>query len=278
MPGPIVSRSSTCLSCLRRLAQPFKTSNPVSLIQTRAKSNNLRARDQGVIVRLLTDIPKFGRKDAIFRIERGRMRNEWFPKKQAEYMTTTRFQQLGLSRKNDVGERDSTFVPIVASPDPVLPTTASKQADASPAEIRKPDLNTSPEKAHELLRRFIPDTLTFHRKPIPSPTPKKVSPLIAAESGEDQLAMFGSVSTIDIASHVKSLLAADPQGNRIILEPGQIHFVDMDDNTDKIKTFGHWKVAISVKDSELDPVQKVVEVLPESRRSSQNRADEPVKA
>jgi hypothetical protein len=77
MAAPLASRSPTCLACLRRLAQPFAYSNgsasasAVSLVhmqvqvqvqQVRAKSNRLRPKDQGVVVRLLEDIPKFGRK------------------------------------------------------------------------------------------------------------------------------------------------------------------------------------------------------------------------
>jgi Ribosomal protein L9, N-terminal domain len=46
--------------------------------------------------------------DAIFRVEPGRMRNAWYPKKKAEYMTATRFQEMGLTRQ-DIGERDRAF-------------------------------------------------------------------------------------------------------------------------------------------------------------------------
>lgn len=71
MAAPLASRSPTCLACLRRLAQPFANSNgsvgavslaQVQVQQVRAKSNRLRPKDQGVVVRLLEDIPKFGRK------------------------------------------------------------------------------------------------------------------------------------------------------------------------------------------------------------------------
>lgn len=36
------------------------------------------------------------------------MRNLWYPTKKAEFMTASRFKELGLS-KNDVGERDPMF-------------------------------------------------------------------------------------------------------------------------------------------------------------------------
>lgn len=37
------------------------------------------------------------------------MRNLWYPTKKAEYMTASRFAELGLSRRDDVGERDPMF-------------------------------------------------------------------------------------------------------------------------------------------------------------------------
>lgn len=36
------------------------------------------------------------------------MRNQWYPTKKAEFMTDTRFKELGLT-KNDIGERDPMF-------------------------------------------------------------------------------------------------------------------------------------------------------------------------
>jgi hypothetical protein len=179
MTGLILNRWPTCLACIRRIGQPFGSINAnagagagaVSIVQTRAKSKTTRPQDQGVIVRLLEDIPKFGRKgvgclrgsapafalctlhsglwalksmyrntadtnrlprllDAVFRIERGRMRNEWYPNNKAEYMTTTRFQQLGLTR-SDIGDRDRAFgssLPTPGSeatpePEPVAPAS-----------------------------------------------------------------------------------------------------------------------------------------------------------
>jgi hypothetical protein len=88
---------------------------------------------------LLEDIPKFGRRgeiihfpyahahcetiganndipDSVFRIERGRMRNEWFPAMKAEYMTASRFRELGLTRE-DIGDRDTTFGTMAAADD-----------------------------------------------------------------------------------------------------------------------------------------------------------------
>jgi hypothetical protein len=64
--------------------------------------------------------------DSIFKVERGRMRNEWYPHKKAEYMTVSRFSELGLTR-DDIGERDTTFGTVAAAEpepvaEPVVPT------------------------------------------------------------------------------------------------------------------------------------------------------------
>ncbi|KAL2020161.1 hypothetical protein VTK56DRAFT_8685 [Thermocarpiscus australiensis] len=266
MTGPIASRSPTCLACLRRLAQPFGSSNgrstTVSFVQARPKSNRYRPRDQGVVVRLLEDIPKFGHKDSIFRVERGRMRNEWFPNKQAEYMTAARFCELGLSR-NDIGDRDPTFGTVTATEPVDTPEPAAPAVTVLPP---------SPEKTRTLLTTLIPEIMTFYRKPIPAPAPPtrpNISPLVAAaaETGHDSstpLAIFGSVSATDIVGHIKGLLAADAEGSRIVLEPENIRFVGLEENADRIKTLGRWEVEISVGSAGLETIRKMVEVLPQA--------------
>ncbi|KAK4165846.1 alcohol acetyltransferase-domain-containing protein [Cladorrhinum sp. PSN259] len=258
MAGPVMARSPTCLACLRRLVQPFNASNgsPIS-IQTRAKSNVMRPRDQGVVVRLLKDIPKFGRKksppsfpDAIFRVERGRMRNEWFPNKKAEYMTAARFEQLGLSRKTDVGERDPSFGSVVVTEQYEEP----KPQRVAP-EPKSSSLATSFEKSHALLNILIPETLTFYRKPNPA------SSTTTPSGANAPLAIFGSVSVGDVINHIKGLLALDQEGSRVALEPANIQLRGLEENTDRIKTLGRFEAYISV-DSSKEPVIKVIEVLP----------------
>jgi hypothetical protein len=41
------------------------------------------------------------------------MRNQWYPKKKAEYMTPSRFHELGLTH-DDIGERDTAFGTVAA--------------------------------------------------------------------------------------------------------------------------------------------------------------------
>ncbi|KAL1838389.1 hypothetical protein VTJ49DRAFT_2701 [Mycothermus thermophilus] len=269
MATPLASRSPTCLTCLRRAIQPFTSNNAgagaVSLVQVRTKTRYTRPKDQGVVVRLLEDIPKFGRKDSIFRTERGRMRNEWYPKKQAEYMTAARFRELGLTR-NDIGERDPTFG--------LVDVAEIEQDPEEFEEIARPKIIAiTPGKTQTILTTLVPETLTFHRKPIPAPpapTRPAVSPLIAsgstiADTERKQaapLAIYGSVSADDIISYIKELLVSDVEGSRIVLEPEQIRFLGLSEDADRIKELGRFEIEISTGGTGLEPVRKVVEILP----------------
>jgi len=204
----------------------------VSLVQIRNKSRFKRPEDRGVVVRLLQDIPQFGRKDAIFRTERGRMRNDWFPNNKAEYMTTSRFQQLGLTRQ-DVGERDPMFgtsdfasetatqdtlaneIPMPFTVPPAPQATESTIADSAAAEpeVEAKPVTGKPEEALALLEKLVPSVLTFYRKTVPktaavkpakpaAPTPE-VSPLIASfaeeapPKSEEQLAQESTSAAND---------------------------------------------------------------------------------
>ena len=62
MATPLMSRSPTCLTCLRRVSQTICSGSPASLTQVRGKKTSGRPTDRGVLVRLLEDVPKFGRK------------------------------------------------------------------------------------------------------------------------------------------------------------------------------------------------------------------------
>ncbi|KAK4449377.1 hypothetical protein QBC34DRAFT_404762 [Podospora aff. communis PSN243] len=285
-----LSSSSTCRACFRRLAQPFgmsattqTTANAVSVLgQTRAKSTTMQAHDQGVIVRLLKDIPKFGREHAIFRVERGRMRNLWYPHKKAEYMTAQRFRELGLTKK-DIGERDRSFSPLgdlalateeaVSQPEPVVAAPVVKAVPLFDAEVFRDTVATA-----------IPETLTFFRKPIPAPPPPpeaRISPLIAtqasaaaleAERAKIPISIYGSVSATDIVWRIKTLLANEPELASLKLEPQHITFLGLPEDSDRLKALGRCEVKISVDSlvpadkktgKPLEPIFKMVEVLAE---------------
>ncbi|KAJ9157360.1 hypothetical protein NKR23_g736 [Pleurostoma richardsiae] len=287
MATPLVAQMPTCMTCLRRLARTALS--PISLTQVRAKSKG-RPVDQGVLVRLLEDIPKFGRKNSIFRTERGRMRNSWFPQKQAEYMTAARFAELGLT-KDAIGARDPLFGTFVSAED-ALEATVLKAPE--PAK-KKPTVE--PERAHALLATLLPETLTFTRKlihapaAVPSSTPR--SPLLAAQATVSDaaqsspsspaeeaaaatpaaldpaasLAIYGSVSANDVAALIRDRLlrSGDAEAARITLDGAHVRFVGLEDaGADRVKALGRWEVEILAGGvGSMEPVRKVVEVVAE---------------
>ncbi|OTB15940.1 hypothetical protein K445DRAFT_317563 [Daldinia sp. EC12] len=298
-------RPPTCLDCLRRLAH---SSSPASAaaaasppsflaLQTRGAKSSTKAEEedlQGIPVRLLQDIQGFGRKHAIIRVKPGRMRNYWFPKAQAEYMTRQRFQELGLTEAA-IGVRDRSFGnKLVIDPDGVL-------AQEGPAETRKSKKDTltlPPGETRTLLETLLPPILTFARKPIPNvsapssseykpapaPAPVPRSPSLApnaaasaaaaAARGETPAAppkaeepttvpIFGSVSINDILAVIRErLLEADPtQGGRVALEAESVEIRGLE-GEDRIKHLGTFDVVISAGKG-LDPVVRQVQVVPD---------------
>ncbi|TPX17485.1 uncharacterized protein E0L32_003128 [Thyridium curvatum] len=315
MVAPLFGRAPTCLGCLRRSlatagVESSWLASAVVRTQVRGKKSK-QSPDQGVVVRLLEDIPKFGRKgelhpipgrgdktdrgltirandhaDAIFRIDRGRMRNLWYPSGKAEYMTATRFSELGLSRGEAIGERDPMFGSF-APPE----VDESDDFELSSIQIR----TMSPERTAELLESHLPQTLTFARKPINAQQPAAAaaaepaapprSPLLAAraavstgapaaapeptpeeaaEAAAAALAIFGSVSTHDVAATVRQILArADPEAGAVaVVEARDVKFVGLEDGVDRVKALGRWEVDI-LPGKGAAPVRKVVEIVAE---------------
>ncbi|KAI0011649.1 hypothetical protein F4779DRAFT_193479 [Xylariaceae sp. FL0662B] len=284
-PGRI-SRLPTCLSCLQRFTQPFpSTLSPLSFTQTRGVKTTSKTEEEdlkGIPVRLLTNMPTFGRKDAIIRVKRGKMRNAWFPKGQAEYMTRQRFKELGLTEAA-IGVRDRSFGSKV-----VLEEEDDKNeapVELPKAQRKKEVLTLPPEETISLLKTLLPATLTFARKPISTPAPAPApepaiprSPSLAmnaatststptpdpsaAESGP--VAIFGSVSTTDILAAIKERLHADSaQSDRIGLTAESIEILGLEAGEDRIKHLGTFEVLISAS-KELEPVRQTIEVVAEA--------------
>ena len=80
------------------------------------------------------------------------------------------------------------------------------------------------------------------------------------------LAIFGSVSTTDIAAAIKEILVNDTEAARIMLDGRDVRFVGMEDGADRVKMLGRWEVEIIPRGeaSGLESVKKVVEVIAES--------------
>jgi len=219
--------------------------------QQRGKATKAELEDlKGIPVRLLEDIVGFGKKDTIMRVKSGRMRNYWFPRGRAEYMTKQRFRDMGLT-ESAIGVRDRTFGQPRSvleamegqgsSRDTNVAAVEAYQQEAREARKRKDDLTMRPEQVHDLLTTLLPPVLTFERKPISMPSSSAASeavaaattrrsPLIASNavlSEEEEraaanatapqpppgpVAIFGSVSTNDVLARVAEILAANAAG------------------------------------------------------------------
>ncbi|KUI60452.1 hypothetical protein VP1G_07641 [Cytospora mali] len=188
MVSPMMTRP-TCLACLRRITRATTASLSPILTQVRGKKTSGRPKDAGVVVRLLKDIKGFGKEGAIFRTERGRMRNMWYPTKKAEYMTTARLQQLGLS-KTDIGERDPMYGMQVEMEEEIVEDAVeavaglpgAKSTSAHSVEIE----HVAPNRALELLTTMVPATIVFERllKHAPSTITANNSPAQSAAEEE----------------------------------------------------------------------------------------------
>ncbi|CAK7268233.1 hypothetical protein SEPCBS119000_002956 [Sporothrix epigloea] len=280
------SISASCLGCVARrlplsaagarpLVAVFNSVPTMQTIQTRGKKT--KRREQGVIVRLLEDVTQYGRRDTILRVERGRMRNFWYPNGMAEYMTSARLAALGLPVADVVSKPDPWFVAaqdgvpaeeeVVAGRQTMtLRSVSVSSFFGSHLTFEYADKNQASRTAY-LLETLVPSKLVFYRKPI-------------SAEGE---AIFGSVSADDVATSLREVLQASGEEDALLVrvEPRDVKFVvpeaepkqqdgdEQSSTVDRIKALGRWEVEIVVHGSQssstepktVEPVRKTVEVV-----------------
>lgn len=112
-----------CTSCLRRISSPG-LQEWRSGQQVRGKKKMAHA-PTTVTVRLTKDVPTFGRKGTYVPISIGRMRNEFFPTRTAEYVTPAQLKEM--KAKNITAERDFQF----GVPDPAAVRAIEQQSQRS---------------------------------------------------------------------------------------------------------------------------------------------------
>ncbi|CAF9942233.1 hypothetical protein IMSHALPRED_003427 [Imshaugia aleurites] len=283
----ISARSSLCASCIRRISWddisqlwfPFHR-------QLRGKKKSAK-RPTTINVKLLEDIVGFGRKGSICPVEPGRMRNTWYPRQKAEYMTTSTIQ--GLKPQNLVAERDFTFG-MKPKEEPIPQRKASEKERVVEIQTRL----LLPQRASEIIEASLPPSLVFYRTPIaatepyfPFQEPTSRSRRVAASSAAAELeaasqplpkpqkpqvtTIFGSVSTTDIAESMKAVLAGSTEGARVVFGAENITiFQDEDDELghqdkgieeDRLKALGDFRVEVRVKGGE--PVIRTVSIKAE---------------
>lgn len=79
-----------CPSCVRRVMAGAWS----PLQQTRSISKAAKATERNVTVKLLADVPRFGRAGSYVPLNRSMMRNRWFPARIADYVPMTQLKKL----------------------------------------------------------------------------------------------------------------------------------------------------------------------------------------
>ncbi|KAI9798182.1 MAG: hypothetical protein M1833_004931 [Piccolia ochrophora] len=227
-----------------------------------------------VPVRLLKDVPKYGQKGSIVPIPQGRMRNEWYPTGRAEYVTSASLKALGDG--NVTIERDFNFGQRHLS-DSVLPDASMNGATRVEAEVAL----LGPVRSTQILSSLVPATIEFYR-PMISSSPRLDSvasgasqePVVSSgangtashsegkgSSGEPA-GIYGSVSAADVVNSLRTILANDREGSRVVLGPEDVTLssAKLDrSQVDRVKHLGEFQVEIRPKGS-AHSVQRTVVV------------------
>ena len=224
---------------------------------------------------------------AIVPVAPGRMRNIWYPGRRAEYVTTAQLREMG----DVVIERDFAF-----GMDEELAAQETVQQEKIFVETKPLHVGlissvswilrltaVQSEQATSLLESFLPRYLDFYRSPIitPEPEPPRSAPtkrtaasqaaadLAAAYAPEPKpkpASIYGSVSTADIATSIKTILTArvadNPEIGRIVLNSEDIRLVQHEgenDDHERIKTLGEFNIEITIEGRQ--PVKRIVRVV-----------------
>lgn len=132
---------------------------------------------------------------------------------------------------------------------------------------------TQPEESTEILKSLLPANLEFYRTPVTIPqVEERISPSIprsstvsaAARAGKEvktpsKTSIYGSVSTNDIATNLKAILAEDKQGGRVLLAAEDISFVEKTEDADRVKHLGVFEIEIRLKGAP-DVVRRTIQV------------------
>lgn len=219
---------------------------------------------------------------SIVPISMGRMRNEWFPRRIAEYVPQPEMRTLRMS--NTAMERDVEFgVTDLAAQ--ISKSNANQQYQDEYSDLRAggftvrkaPEVErVTPERSIQLLDIFVPKTLDFFRQPIPE-EPKEPEPEPEREDAfgkgaaaelfamrqrrEDKIkanqaqaqGIYGSVSTQDILAAVRAAMENNDESARVIIAESDLKFVNAGtevEESGRVKHVGSFSVEIMIKGAE----------------------------
>ena len=147
---------------------------------------------------------------------------------------------------------------------------------------------SQPRKASKIISSSLPEVLKFYPIPIPNPDreiSRETQPLQIGDGSSDTdstadlvlggradpVPIFGSVTTMDIAEHVKAVLSETEEGARVVLGAEDITILNSDGEkvnheADRLKMLGDFQGDIRVKNGEA--VRRTVSVRVTSRENS----------
>jgi len=207
----------------------------------------------------------------------GVMRNVHFPSRTADYITLA--EKKDLKKNNVVSQRDFSYgassktdganITEMGQSTILQPGRGSRGKDAVRIELEQLQVripwfysdarmltSDQPGEALSFLKSAIPPNVDFYRQPN-----------LAQESGSAEAApagtpIYGSVSTADVATSIKALLASTELAGRIALADDDIHFTNSEvANAGRIKQVGEYEIEIRVKGRE-ESIKRKVRVLP----------------
>lgn len=130
---------------------------------------------------------------------------------------------------------------------------------------------------------LLPDSLEFERKPVPKPQstsesksklPASVQAMLKASMPETPAAIYGSVSTQDIAQYIRESISYNDEAAQIQLAESNVKIVDPieGDDATRIKHLGQYEVEVSFKGADL-VVRRKVSVMEPREESGETLID-----
>ncbi|EMD61144.1 hypothetical protein COCSADRAFT_29414 [Bipolaris sorokiniana ND90Pr] len=254
-----------CTACVRRAT--MQNSEAWGTQQIRSISKKAKEAERNIVVKLLKDVPRFGRAGSYVPLNPSLMRNRWFPARIADYVPATQLKQL---KAQDVDmARDVTFgvrLNLEEANEEESNLMQQPKYFVRPIEIEV----LSPERSMELLDTFVPPTIDFYRQPIEQDSPKRER--VGASGAADILtaaamskakasanAIYGSVSTADLAATIKSALAHNDEASRVVLNESDVKFVSGHEEGDasRVKQLGTFKAEIRLPGAERALVRNI---------------------
>lgn len=248
-----------CTSCIRRLTRQNLDAWAPQLQQTRGLSKKAKEAERNIVVKLLKDVPRYGRAGSYVPLNPSLMRNRWFPARVADYVPATQLKQLKAQELDF--SRDFSFG-VRANLEEADEDGKGEMIIQSKPYVRPIEIEVlSPERSMDLLQAFVPNTIDFNRKRIEQ-EPESKQQRYGASGAADVLtaaamatkpkthanSIYGSVSTADLVTTIRRALAHNDEAARVIINEADVKFISgfEEGDTSRVKQLGTFKVEIQL--------------------------------